>query len=220
MPKAYAASDQINIYPSISGAQDAGWHFDEGTSDFAAQDFGGTGGAVLYASMVQSSGVAWDYYVSSPSSCKVHAILRYWNGSQWINTPGSEMHYLHLSSVQTGQTPWAMQTAGQNVWMSVGIIATSGACTFGDPHVHLSGDFSSSSYLVRVNRTNETCWSNTTSRCSSSTYTRRHTADSLCPPSTPEYFTSTISGNVSTYICETWSVKTHPQSARQMRIRW
>jgi len=110
--------------------------------------------------------------------------------------------------------------AGQNVWMSVGIIATSGACTFGDPHVHLSGDFSSSSYLVSVNRTNETCWSNTTSRCSSSTYTRRHTADSLCPPSTPEYFTSTISGNVSTYICETWSVKTHPQSARQMRIRW
>jgi hypothetical protein len=92
-PKVYAASDQINIYPAIYDGgmtlYDFGWHFDEtGYSWFGAQDYSppnynypAFGDAILYAAMVQSSGVAWDYYVSSPSSCKVHAILRYWNGS-------------------------------------------------------------------------------------------------------------------------------------------
>jgi hypothetical protein len=225
-PRAYAASDQINIYPSLlcSPLYDFGWHFDEGSSWFAAQDFSphcGSGEAVVYAKMVLSSGVAWRYNIWAPNGvngCVAAARLQYWNGSVWVDTPGTDMHYLHLNSIQTGGTG-GMQTAGQYVWKTVGYVATSGSCLFGNPHSHLSGNIEPVSYLYMVNRSGETCWANSTGYCNA-VYTRRHLAGSPCPPSTPEAFNTTLSGNISTYICETWSIKSHPQSSRTLKIRW
>jgi len=206
-------------------AAEFGWHFDE-TGNWGGKDFSGgiNNNAILWAQMMLDSGWWWHYTVTDYGMCGAQAYAAYTvDGYQWYGVPGLDLRFLHLDSVNSGWTGY-MHWNGEQIWYVVGTMATSGNCRKAGTHVHLSADLadldSNGKYLYRVNHTQETCWTDTTSKCSAvGNYSRRDNTNYSCPPgaySTGSFpRTGTVMGPTGVYdgryaLC-TWQIMWRPQ---------
>ena len=214
-----AATDYWSILPGINstGIYEYGWHFDESGS-FGARDFNKTNDAgltvYLRATVITDPGYDVRYYKAA-TTCRMDAQAQGLLSGQWTYLSGTTLHYLHLVTGTTGAAG-SMRTAGSSISSSVGTIASSGSCVDGQPHLHQSGDLSASSFIYRqLNGTNDTCWADTTSLCSSFSWTRDWTS---CTTYTSGSYTK--SGSVSEYICEEWSQQSFGQNSAVFKIRW
>lgn len=198
-------------------AAEYGWHFNEG-GNWGAKDFSGgiNDNVILWAQMMIDSGFWWRYTITTYGSCGAQAYAAWSeNGYAWYAVDGLDMHFLHLSSITTGWTA-SMRWNGEGIWYNVGAMASSAPCLDGRKHVHLSADLAdldpNGKYLYRYNLPSETCWADTTSKCSAvGNYTRKDNTNYSCPPGS--YYTGSYprTGTIARYIPCTWQRMWRPQ---------
>jgi hypothetical protein len=223
-------SGQWYIYPgagNVSDLHDYGWHFDETAgARFGARDYNYAGDAGddahfrVETTMAPVLPIRFKVERYPGNECMVRATPQFLYGGQVGTMSGGEIHYMHLAPnsrpVNPVYTPWITE-ADLNHYIHVGTLDDCGV-EQGSEHLHQSADLEELAAddveVLRVSGANDTCWANTDNwfNCPS-TYRRHQTCSTWSG-------TAGISGNITQYICENWSLENRDFKSGTFQQTW
>lgn len=200
-----------------------GLHYDEaGNPEKGAYDYSATTGtdAWLRGTAADNQLFSARYMYWQEGNCRVRARLQRFINGAWQDYCDWDAHVLHLNNMPT-QTSYTQTVtwAGDWLYKVVGKVAH---CATTQDHVHLSASIGAS--FAVVPKSNDTCWSDS-SQCSIGRV-RKHDptpTNNPCPPgrtiAVPTRTPVTKSGNVTQYICETWSLSWRTDQTAAFEIK-
>ncbi len=218
-----AVSLKWRIYPGVvvAGLYEYGWHYNEAfmVSSYGAKDYNPVSGSTpvrIRATAASNLGGYYRYITAVWSSpCDVWATAQVWDGQVWLTLGGFELHYLHVVPGTMGATAW-MNVSNDTINHQVGTVAATGtACASGGAHLHQSANLAGASYNWRNHLSNETCWIlSDGGQCSGSGPWRKHTSCSTWSG------TASKSGNITEYVCNTWSKESRSINIATFLVQW
>jgi len=195
-------------YNSGGNVTDYGVHYDDNPGG-AAYDYSGSSGtdAWLRGEAVQNLSNTTRYMYWNESSCRVRGRLEKYVSGSWTDYYDWDVDILHLSNMPTStQYTQTISTSGD--WFDE-IVGKDAACGTSQYHSHL--EMTPSSVLSIAFKLANTCWSNG-SDCNIGNV-KQDDGTTTCPPGAPNNNSVATSGNITRYICETWSAKSYSDQA-------
>lgn len=203
---------KVSLLPALTAGsiKDYGLHFDEGGASYGAYDYSGTTGTAVYlrgkADEYQTFSARYKY--RNFGSCGVEAVLQRYIDGSWTDIANFDQHYLHLGNRpgSTWQYSQAITHEGNQYSKQVGTIAL---CGTAEAHAHHSAHLGGT--ISAAGKSNDTCWANG-SQCNIGEVRKHYTCSQSngTDPST--------SGNITQYICETWSAEWRSSSITAFQI--
>jgi hypothetical protein len=198
-----------------------GMHFDTAAGTYhMARDWsiGGGGSASLRVYLQDAMASGTQFQLTQSGSCGVLAQAGYFSGGSWHGYTGEWSYFTHLTSrVANGTVTTAMTSVGS---MYTDFVGNSSTCGTVGAHVHQSADVGASTPYYRYLPLGgaDTCWSDVTdsAQCPSA-----YPLDGggACPPSSTSG-TGSVSGSITRYTCQTWSLQTWPSENPLVVAKW
>lgn len=194
-----------------------GYHFDESNKAYGALDYNRDSGSSVqtYVRAFVVNALPWPvrYNRVSLSSCDLELRVEFQSGGNWFTLSGGHLHYFHITGQSTGVTS-SMQGISTSITDTVG---TPNSTCWNPAHLHQSADLSGG-LIIREHLSGETCWIDTDGWQCPDTYPRDNPMAS-CPPGSSSG-TDGVSGNITRYICQSWSKEYRANTATSFRYRW
>ena len=227
-----------DVYPGlqVSGIWDYGWHFDEAAADsdtrrnFGARDYNFTNdsnAAVKFKVKLTTTPQYQLRWRFAHSGSDTVVVITQANFFGWVDVDRTEMHYKHLCNrIASGTTTAAVWNVNDTITLTIGNLG-SGGCGTPSPHVHQSSYQRTDTRIPRDNFANDTCWSDTDNftgtdlhQCPLTTY-RTHNGVTVGDPcGAPSGNTWLISGNLTEYFCEEWSLQPRSHTTKAFHGLW